>query len=215
MKTEKLVEENYLRFCQLDGSDCIASEFALSTVLQLIRTYKVKTVLEIGLGIGSISDTVLKLSNGENLNIEYFGTEANEFCNVALTQNVRSIRDIHLFKKLSEISSENKFDLIIIDGQDNQLKEIYKYCKKHSIIFIEGDRSPQRELVMSIFPKAKHVNVISLNKNKEYAHGLCETYHFVGGGQLIFTNPSFKMKFHYLKEKIRTYILRHLRKYRK
>lgn len=84
MKIKKLAVDNYKFFCSLEGSDYIASEFALETLLKLVTVFKIKKILEIGLGIGSISDTILKLEQKNNLKIDYFGTEMNQFCLDAL-----------------------------------------------------------------------------------------------------------------------------------
>jgi len=59
---KNLAIQNYKRFCEMEGSDCIASEFALETILKIIKIFNVNAILELGLGIGSISDTVLKYS---------------------------------------------------------------------------------------------------------------------------------------------------------
>lgn len=211
MPPEELVKKNYYRFCKLAGSEYIASEFALLQILKIIKIFEVKLVLEIGLGIGTISDTVLKMAKNSNVEIRYVGTEANEFCNNALKINVEDYAKIEQYEYLDELNVENKFDLVIIDGQDNSLQEMAAKCKSRAIIFIEGDRKPQTKLIMSVFPKSRHVQVISLKRNKVYSHG--DPTYFVGGGQLIFTNPNFRMKTYWFKEKIATYIKRHLRKF--
>ena len=212
MNIKKLVERNYLRFCNLEGSDYIASEYALERILYVIKKFRVNSVLEIGLGIGSISDTVLKYSDSSNLKIRYVGTEANEFCKKVLKKYVEEYESVERFESLFELNSKYKFDLIIVDGAENNLEEIKNKCKKNAIVFIEGDRAPQTKLIASLFPKAKHVNLISLKRNKPYAHGICNPAHFVGGGQLIFTNPTFEMKSYWAKEKIATFTKRHFRK---
>jgi len=211
MQPEQLAKKNYYRFCKLEGSEYIATGFALLQILKIIKIFEIETVLEIGLGIGSISDTVLKMAKNSKLEIRYVGTEANEFCNNALKNNIEDYAKLEQYEDLAEISPESKFDLVIIDGQDNSLQEIASRCKSESIIFIEGDRSPQTKLILSLFPKARHVNVISLKKHQPYSHG--NTKFFVGGGQLIFTNPNIGMKIYWFKEKTATYIKRHLRKF--
>jgi len=211
MPPEQLVKKNYERFCKLEGSEYIASGFALLQILKIIKIFEVKLVLEIGLGIGSISDTVLKMAKNSNREIRYVGTEANEFCNNALKNNVEDYAKLEQAEDLAEISPESKFDLVIIDGQDNSLQEIASKCKLRAIIFIEGDRKPQTKLIMSVFPKARHVQVISLKRNEIYSHG--DPTYFVGGGQLIFTNPNFRMRIYWFKEKTATYIKRNLRKF--
>jgi spore coat polysaccharide biosynthesis predicted glycosyltransferase SpsG len=214
MNQKNLVIQNYKKFCFLEGSEYIASEFALEIILKIVEKYKINSILELGLGIGSISDTVLKYSKNNNSKINYVGTEKNEFCLNALKNNVEDYKQIEVHSELVDVKNK-KFDLIIIDGYDDSLREIVSFCKENAIVFIEGDRKGQTETILTIFPKYKYVNVISLNKNKPYAHGTCETSHYVGGGQLIFINPTLKMKRHWFKEKVKTYIKNKIRKLRK
>ncbi len=73
MRPEQLVKKNYYRFCKLEGSEYIATGFALFQILKIIKIFEIKTVLEIGLGIGSISDTVLKMAKNSKIEIRYAG----------------------------------------------------------------------------------------------------------------------------------------------
>lgn len=205
MKYKDLAVQNYKRFCRLDGSEYIASEFALETILRVIKIFKVNTILELGLGIGSISDTVLKSAKEARKKIMYVGTEKNEFCLEALKKNVHDYNHIELFSELNQIKNK-KFDLIIIDGYDDTLKEVVGFCEQSTIIFIEGDRKGQTETIRQIFPKNKYVNVITLNKNKSYSHGGGDTSRYVGGGQLIFIDPTLKMKLFWFHQKVATFI---------
>lgn len=210
MKYKDVSIQNYKMFCGFEGSEYIASEFALETILKIISKYKVKNILELGLGIGSISDTVLKYSKNENKIISYTGTESNTFCLDALKNNVQDFDKLKLYPAL-DLVANNKFDMIIIDGYDETLTKVVSFCKKNAIIFIEGDRKGQTKMIQQIFPKSKHVNIVTLNKNKEYAHGYCSTSSYVGGGQLIFINPTLGMKFFWFQQKIRTFIINRIR----
>ena len=111
MKYKDLVVQNYKQFCGLEGSEYIASEFALETILRVIKIFKVHTILELGLGIGSISDTVLKYSNVAHKKIGYVGTEKNEFCLEVLKKNVSHYDQIELFFELNQILFERSFAL--------------------------------------------------------------------------------------------------------
>jgi spore coat polysaccharide biosynthesis predicted glycosyltransferase SpsG len=213
MKNKDLAIQNYKRFCELEGSDYIASEFALESILKIIKIFNVASILELGLGIGSISDTVLKYSKKENKNISYAGTEDNEFCLDALKKNVYDYVQIELYPELNQIKNK-KFDLIIIDGYDDTLLGIIGFCKKNTIVFIEGDRKGQTETIMRIFPKNKYVNVITLDKNKSYSHGGGDTNRYVGGGKLIFIDPTFKMNLFWFQQKVATFIKNKIRIYR-
>ena len=213
MKNKDLAVQNYKRFCEIDGNEYIASEFALETILKIIKKFKVNTVLELGLGIGSIADTVLKQAKNENKKISYVGTEKNEFCLNALKSNVIDYNQIELYAELNQIKNK-KFELIIIDGYDDTLKETVNFCEKNAIIFIEGDRKGQTEAILQIFPNSKYVNVITLNKNNPYAHGYSPLTHYIGGGQLIFINPTFKMKLFWFQQKVATFFINKIRKFR-
>lgn len=213
MGQEDIAITNYKRFCALEGSDYIASEFALSTILRLIKEFNVANILELGLGIGSVSDTILKFSKISNLTIKYVGTEKNEFCLKVLPQNVKDYNKIQIYPELNQIKKKD-FDLIIIDGSDDSLKVIEKYCSVNAILFIEGGRDAQTKTILNVFPKCLYVNVITLKKNPFYAHEKRSVNSYIGGGQLIFINPTFQMKIYWFKEKTKTFIKRKIRKYR-
>ncbi|PKP29362.1 MAG: hypothetical protein CVU01_00310 [Bacteroidetes bacterium HGW-Bacteroidetes-18] len=212
MKNKDLAILNYERFCKIEGNEYIASEFALETILNIVKRFNVTSILELGLGIGSISDTVLKYAKRESKKISYVGTEKNEFCLNALKSNVIDYNQIELYSELNQIKNK-KFDLIIIDGYDDSLKEVVDFCDKNAIIFIEGDRKGQTEAVLQIFPKSNYVNVVTLNKNKPYAHGYSPQTHYIGGGQLIYINPTVKMKLFWFLQKVDTFIKNKIRKF--
>lgn len=212
MNYKDLAQKNYKRFCALEGSEWIASDYALEVILRLIAKFEVKNILEMGLGIGSISDTVFKYAQSQGATINYHGTEANEFCLQALRTNVEDYAKLHVYPKLSAVREE-KFDLIIIDGQDENFREIKKYCKDDTIIFIEGGRGEQTLDVLSIFPQSKYVNVITTKKRQSYSHGPTDISFYVGGGQLFFVNPNFGRKIFWFKEKVATFAKRKIRRF--
>lgn len=211
---QQLARENYRKFCSYEGSDYIASEFALETILNIVEKFHVKSILELGLGIGAMSDTILKYSDQAKREIQYYGTENNEFCLDALKKNVESYDRIDLFSELKEVNDQ-RFDLIIVDGQDESLKNIEDFTKVNTIFYVEGDRSDQTKELKRIFPKSKHVNVITLRKNPVYAHGGNSTNNYIGGGQVIFRKAIGKKLYYFLKEKIQTFVIRKLRHYKK
>ncbi|WET01235.1 hypothetical protein [Flavobacterium sp. YJ01] len=212
MNIKKLAVENYKKFCSFDGSDYIASEFALETLLRLVTFFNVKSILEIGLGIGSVSDTILVLDQKESLGLDYFGTEKNEFCLNALSKNVIHFNKIKLFSEIKEVPAR-KFELIIIDGSDDSLEFIKKFTETSTIFFVEGDRKEQTQKIFDIFPNHLYVNVITLKKNPTYAHEGRDLNSYIGGGQLIFVNPTLMMKIYWFKEKASTFMKRKIRKW--
>lgn len=213
MKIKELARQKHKRFCTCEGSEFIASEFSLMKILQMIKIFEVKSVLEVGVGIGTIADTVLEYSNSVAKPLAYCGTESNPFCLQAIPQNTSHFPKLSLYRTLSEVPRNIKFDLLIIDGQDEALKNILSLCSPQAIIFIEGDRMPQMQLLLKMFPRGKYVNVTSNKKNPIYAPGGSGRY--VGGGRVIFTNPDIFMTLYWIKEKVKTHFLRYFRRYDK
>lgn len=210
MTYQQLADENYKRFCALDGSEYIASEYAIKTILRLIDHFKAKNILEVGLGIGAICDSVLQYGKMNNCSLHYVGTEANAFCLDALPKNVTDFDKIELYTSVSELPVQS-FDIIIVDGADDSFAKIASLCHKDTIIYLEGDRAPQTQSVKQFFPDAKHVNVITLQRNRDYAHGSSTPATYMGGGQLIFTDPSLGRKLFWFVEKIKSFTRRNIR----
>ena len=182
----------------------------MKSVLKIINDFNVKTILEVGLGIGAICDTVLKYSKASNKSYKYVGTEANEFCLNALKDNVEFYNELEINKDVDSVES-SQFDFIIIDGADDTIKSIKHLCKPRTVIYIEGFRGSQVNIIKEVFPSAKHSEIISLYKNPEY--GPFPSNRWVGGGQLIFIKPTGKQNIYWAKEKVKTFIKRKLRKF--
>ncbi len=214
MGNQNIAIETYKYFSKLEGNKHIASEFALKKIIDIIKNYNVKSVLELGLGIGSISFCILDFSKEFNKQIEYIGTESNEFCLEVLPKYLKEHFDtIQIFNGLNEVPNNKKFDLVIIDGKDENLLEVKKIISDRGIIVIEGDRKPQLELVKSIFSDHLYVRLISNQKNPTY--GPFSSLTLVGGIQMIFINPNFYQKINFIYYKIITAIRYRLRDVKK
>jgi hypothetical protein len=212
MKNQKIAVETYKYFSDLEGNQHIASEFALKKIIDIIENYKIKNVLELGLGIGSISFCVLEFASKKHQNIHYTGTESNEFCLKVLPKYLKLHFDkIQIFNNLNNVNLTKKFDLIIIDGKEENLLKVKDMISERGIIIIEGDRMPQLELVKSVFSKHKYVRIISNQLNRNY--GPCSLFpsHYIGGIQLIFINPDLMQKLNFVYYRISTAIKYRLR----
>lgn len=200
MKKQKL-RQAYRKFDHAEGNQHIASEFAVEKLAELIGWFKTKKILEVGLGIGSISGTLLELKKEEVQN--YSGTEDNSFCLEALKRNLgTNFEKLDIYGGIKEIPEDANFDLIIIDGKDQNLSQIQNLLSSKGIIAIEGDRTPQQNFLEDLFPNNKMVHSISLRKNSD--GGPFPKGEWQGGIKFIFVNPSLKQKIWWLKEKIFT-----------
>lgn len=212
MNYEKIAEENYKKFSYIEGNQYIATEYALKTILRIIDDFKIQSILELGLGIGSISDTVFKYSNEKKIDIYYTGTEANDFCLQALKDNVEEYQRINLFSDIAKINNDKKYDLIIVDGSDESLKILARFTHANTIVFVEGWRGAQVNLIKDVFPKSMHVEIIASYKNPKY--GPFPSDSWSGGGQLILINPTLYKKAYWFKEKTASFLKRRLRKFK-
>lgn len=198
-----LATELYKKFSQVDGNQHIASLYALEKIIDIIKVNQPKSILEIGLGIGSISDTILEYATRGNISIEYFGTELNDFCLGELPKNLgEHYSKINLFDDLASVPDNRKYDFVIVDGSDEALESIKGIISENGVIFIEGDRTFQEERLRPIFPKSIYVQIISDFRNPGY--GPFPAHRWCGGGKLIYVNPTFGQRLHHFRERLKT-----------
>ncbi len=203
MKRNDLQSKLYQYFCEIEGNQHIASEYAIDKINKLIEKFQLLRILEVGLGIGSISGIIMAVNKKNNL--DYSGTEANKYCLNALHENLKEeYNRIHIYSDLTKIPSNKKFDFIIIDGKDRELRVIRNRISENGIIAIEGDRMEQQNSLQELFPNHKYVHCISLKNNKEYSPFPAGNWQ--GGLKIIFVNPTFKQGLWWLKEKVFTKI---------
>ncbi len=204
MKKDEYQSTLYQSFCEADGNQHIASEYAIEKINGLVEKFRVKKILEVGLGIGSISGIVLAM-NRKKPDLYYAGTEANNFCLLNLPENLKEdYSRLKIYSDLTEIPSNKKFDLIIIDGKDENLQAIKGLISENGIIVIEGDRVPQQGSLQEFFPEHKYVHCISLKKNKDYSPFPADEWQ--GGLKVIFVNPTIKQALWWFTEKYFTKI---------
>ena len=201
----------YKLFCKAEGSQYIVSEFALYHILKLIEKYSVKSILEIGLGIGTISGSILKIAEKSRWEICCVGTESNDFCLGQIPSNLGSnYKELKIFPEVRQIDSLTKFDLIIVDGGEDNLELVKDMLTNNGIIVIEGDRSGQEKVIKNIFPKAKFVHLISLKRNGNYSVHRAKDYQ--GGLKVLFINPDFNQKIHWAELKLKSAFKTQIRK---
>ena len=205
MSLRQIAKRKYLEFSKYKGSQHIAGEFAIYKMLELIEKNNVNAILEVGLGIGTLPSTIIEYKKGD---IEYVGTEANEFCLNSLSENLPEAiySKLKIYDSLSAaLSKTSIFDLIIIDGTFDDFKNVGKHICSHAIIVIEGDRADQQKIINEYFPKSKYVHLISSEKNDP--NGVFDSNSWEGGIKVFFINPTIQQSIFWLKGKIKTKLL--------
>ncbi|HSC53410.1 MAG TPA: hypothetical protein VLC98_07320 [Phnomibacter sp.] len=192
----------YEKFSKKEGNQHIAGQFAIEAVLQLVQAFKVRSILELGLGIGSFSDAILNFANTNGLAIDYTGTELNDFCLGALAKNVDRYSSIDIKGTINDLNPEKKFDLIIIDGVDKSLEALTKHAGRNTVVFVEGGRFEQVVQLKKSFPDLLHTGVISDYKNAP--GGPFETDKWSCGGGLFILYPNLQSRMYWLQQRLRT-----------
>lgn len=213
--TYSIAKSVYRNFSDKEGNQHIAGQYGLKIILNLIHSYKVKNVLEVGVGIGTIPYLIFQAIDENIINeVSYYGTESNEFCLNALKINLESTyQKVNLFHDLDEIPEELTFDFIIIDGGDKSLEKIKKIVHKNSIILIEGYRQEQVDIIRSLFDgQFVFYDDISLEKNPMY--GPFSSNQWQGGVRVFYLFPSTKQKIYcFLKRVSTSFKYKFLRKF--
>ncbi len=210
MNLRNFSKKQYRKFSEANGSEFIASEYALFKVLRLIKTFKTKTILEAGVGIGTISDSILKA--GFDFELKLYGTESVEFCLQEIPGNLgKDFKKLNLFPDIQALPSSAKFDLIIIDGKEAALESLKELMSRRYILVVEGDRKDQTKILNNLFYRSKFVHSIISKKNSTYSNRPGD--HFQGGLKVIFINPDFRQYLEWLKLKLASKFHFHLRKF--
>ncbi|AVR43827.1 hypothetical protein C7S20_00255 [Christiangramia fulva] len=199
MRIKAIAKEQYQKFSQADGSQFIASEYAIYGILKTVSIFQPGTILEAGVGIGTISDSILKAEF--SFKPQVYGTENNEFCLKQLSKNMgKNFSQLKLYPNIQALPEGLLLDLIIIDGIENELESLKKKMSKKCILLIEGDRKEQVKKLRSLFPKHKFATMVSVRKNSVYSKKNPDE--FKGGLKVIFTNPDFFQYLFWIKTKI-------------
>ncbi len=204
--------EVFKLFSKKEGSQHIASAFALKGLESIIKKNEINYVFEFGIGIGTIPYLLGTVKKG----LIYFGTENNDYCIEQLKSNLKELESDFSFNHLTsyeEMKTDQKFDLIIFDGAFKDSNFLKKIAHQKSIIFVEGDRSDQIKFITAVFPKALVSQSICNLKNSDFAFAPNkEQKRYVGGYTLIRLDNNFENKLKWFSEKLRTYFLYKIRK---
>lgn len=199
----------FKKFSALEGSQHIASLNALKGIEKLVKNNNIKSVFEFGIGIGTIPYLIKSIDP----NILYVGTENNDFCIDSFNKNLGELKNTKFYhlKTETDLNFNKKFDLIIVDGSFSDDGFLKRVTHKNSVIFVEGDRKKQREIIKMHFPHALVSQVISNSKNPEWSPFDKNTY--IGGYTVYrLNNKSLKNIISFLKEKFATAFRYRIRK---
>ncbi|MCP9198307.1 class I SAM-dependent methyltransferase [Gramella sp. GC03-9] len=192
-------KRQHRKFTQAEGSQYIASEYAVLQIIKLIKKFQPKHILEVGVGIGTISDSIIKAGFGFQPIV--YGIENNRFCLDQIPGNLGdSYGELRLFHGIHYLPRDIKFDLIVIDGKEEYLENLKDSISPRCILIIEGDRKDQVESLRFMFPKHKFAPMVSIKRNSKFSKK--DPNEFQGGIKLIFINPNLEQLAFWFKTKV-------------
>lgn len=161
-------DRQFERFRPRPGSDYIASGFALARFTELVEQHRPRAILEVGAGIGAITDTVLDArARAGGSDGVYVAIEDIPFCLEQLSANLgERIGQVTVVPRASAIPPElGPFDLVIVDGaattdlfpedrhrfpvsaQDDEVRSWLPRIAHRGIVVVENVRLPQRQIL--------------------------------------------------------------------
>jgi protein-L-isoaspartate O-methyltransferase len=159
------------RFKDLSGSEYIASEDAVAGLIRILRRYKPRRILELGSGIGTLTfaiTAVMDEARGRDYRLVMI--ENNDFCRSQLVVNLAGkIARGTLIRDVDEISG-GEFDLIVVDGGSDTDVGYMTFLSSRGMIFVEGDREPQRTLIEASRPSYVRSLYRSMQMDRSAAH---------------------------------------------
>jgi predicted O-methyltransferase YrrM len=143
MKIDSGADAIYSEFKEKPGSDHIASANAINTLMWVVERWRPKQVLEVGSGIGTLTRLLLdRLPPDASLTC----VEGHDFCVAQFQINV-GLGDsrMELVSTYEDVPAATYFDLIVVDGGSPE--DFVALLGQGGVVFVEGDRSRQRELI--------------------------------------------------------------------
>ena len=102
----EIAKKKYIEYSKYEGSQHIAKEHSIYRILECIKKNKCESILEVGLGIGTIYSSVYNY----NQKLKYTGTENNDFCLKSLKKNLNeSYNHLVVFPNIESIPKNKKF----------------------------------------------------------------------------------------------------------
>ena len=145
MNNSELAEIVWVKYAGLLGSEQIATKLALRLIAEQIDKAKPQTILEIGSGIGTITELLIRKSNSSKV-VCY---EINDWCLQQLRINITESRILIIDSKEKLLDLKTEIDFLIIDDwlDKNSTYELIGHVSPKAI-FVEGHRRQQRLFVM-------------------------------------------------------------------
>jgi hypothetical protein len=141
MNQDSFAAEIHAKYKAMEGSEQVALLYSIQCLANFLSNYKLTKILELGGGIGTLTEVLLKLTNAEVLVVEN-----NQYCRTKLNQNLLGHRAFELIEEYKFLSNDTKAEMLIIDVNNGifNVKELILRESLLRVIFIEGHHLAHR-----------------------------------------------------------------------
>jgi hypothetical protein len=135
-----IAEEIFLRYSIKSGAEQCASLFSIKSLEFLIIKNSFYNILELGGGLGTLTELMLRVSESDLTTVEN-----NPFCINEIEKNLYNQRPYKLLRDYSQINRFD-FELLVIDVNNGifNISELVKRSTNCRAIFIEGHHLAHR-----------------------------------------------------------------------
>jgi hypothetical protein len=142
------------KYSEMAGAEQIASRISINTILFLLRQKAPREILELGAGIGTITETILANCEGRLTSVEN-----NPWCRAQLQKNIAGLRGFTLINEYESLNSETNSDFICIDVNNGIFNvETLNMNSPHlKTVFIEGHHLAHRLNISKMLLRTKRI----------------------------------------------------------
>ena len=129
------------KYRQKVGGEQVALEFSISSLQSLLHSKKPKYILELGGGLGTLTELILTQSEAK-LDV----VENNEWCISQLLSNMSQFRDFNLIDDYAKLRTDHDADFLVVDVNNGiyPISNLVKNSRNIHMIFIEGHHLAHR-----------------------------------------------------------------------
>lgn len=140
------------KFAAQVGSEQIALLISMQTLLKLLESRNPNKVLELGAGIGTLTQMCLEKSAAE-----LTAVESNDWCIKRLEENLKGFREYLLISNYSLLNSGHSADFLIIDVNNGiyNVGNLISNSSNLNLIFIEGHHLAHRLNIAKTLHKSR------------------------------------------------------------
>ena len=159
------------KFCDSPGSEYIASEEAIDGLIRLLTRLRPTRILEIGSGIGTLSFAIIAtMEVVRPAEYQFVMVETDDYCRSRLAANLGDLSNRATLLRSAGESSLREFDMMVIDGWDRSDDEYLRMLAARGVVFLEGDREPQRCAIERSRPDYARTLYRSMRTHRAAAH---------------------------------------------